>query len=127
MPTNVAVLIMLVAHTFDAWTADAVRSTEAFRRVLILGGFVTPLFLWLAGIASVLSAERTFRRYWQPDAKRALSIFRRGVEIFILAFLFSSSGVSSSALALRSSHSSGQTSFNVMGRRSRRPVSFEEG
>ena len=57
----VAVLIMLVAHTFDAWTADAARSTEAFRRVLILGGFGAPLFLWLAGVASVLSAERACR------------------------------------------------------------------
>ena len=78
---------MLVAHTFDAWTADAERSTEAFRRVLILGGFGAPLFLWLAGVASVLSAERAFRRSGSRKAA-ALSVFRRGVEIFILAFLF---------------------------------------
>jgi len=84
---GVAVLIMLLAHTSDAWTADAERSTEAFQRVLILGGFGAPLFLWLAGIASVLSAERTFRRNGSRKAA-ALSVFRRGVEIFILAFLF---------------------------------------
>jgi uncharacterized membrane protein len=84
---GVAVLIMLLAHTFDAWTADAVRSTVAFRRVLILGGFGAPLFLWLAGVAAVLSAERSFRRSGSRNAA-ALSVFRRGVEIFILAFLF---------------------------------------
>ena len=84
---GVAVLIMLLAHTFDAWTADGVRSTVAFRRVLILGGFGAPLFLWLAGVASVLSAERTFRRSGSRKAA-ALSVFRRGVEIFLLAFLF---------------------------------------
>jgi len=84
---GVAVLIMLLAHTSDAWTADAERSTEAFRRILILGGFGAPLFLWLAGIASVLSAERTFHRSGSRKTA-ALSVFRRGVEIFILAFLF---------------------------------------
>jgi len=84
---GVAVLIMLLAHTFDAWTAASERSTEAFRRVLILGGFGAPLFLWLAGVASVLSAERAFRRNGSRKAA-ALSVFRRGVEIFILAFLF---------------------------------------
>jgi uncharacterized membrane protein len=84
---GVAVLIMLLAHTFDAWTADAERSTAAFHRVLILGGFGAPLFLWLAGVASVLSAERACRRSGsRKDA--ALAVFRRGVEIFILAFLF---------------------------------------
>jgi len=84
---GVAVLIMLLAHTFDAWTADAVRSTVAFRRILILGGFGAPLFLWLAGVAVVLSAERSFRQSGSRNAA-ALSVFRRGVEIFILAFLF---------------------------------------
>ena len=84
---GVAVLIMLIAHTFDAWTANAERSTEAFRRILILGGFGAPLFLWLAGVASVLSAERAFRRSGSRK-EAALSVFRRGVEIFILAFLF---------------------------------------
>jgi uncharacterized membrane protein len=84
---GLAVLIMLMAHTFDAWTANAERSTDAFRRVLILGGFGAPLFLWLAGVASVLSAERAFRRSGSRR-EAALSVFRRGVEIFILAFLF---------------------------------------
>ena len=78
---------MLVAHTFDAWTTDAERSTDAFRRVLILGGFGAPLFLWLAGVASVLSAERACRRSGSRNGA-ALLVFRRGVEIFILSFLF---------------------------------------
>lgn len=84
---GVAVLLMLVAHTFDAWTADAARPTEGFRRVLVLGGFGAPLFLWLAGVALALSAERAVRAGGGRRAA-ALSVFRRGVELFLLAFLF---------------------------------------
>lgn len=78
---------MLGAHTFDAWTAPVERSTVAFRRVLILGGFGAPLFLWLAGVAVVLSADHVVRRSGDRNVAVA-SIFRRGIEIFILAFLF---------------------------------------
>ena len=84
---GVAVLVMVEAHTLDAWTRPADRSTLAFRDLTILGGFAAPLFLWLAGLALVLSAERKVRRTGdRPTAARA--VVRRGLEIFILAFLF---------------------------------------
>lgn len=78
---------MLLAHTFDGWTAAVDRSTPAFRRILILGGFGAPLFLWLAGVAAALSAEHAVRRGRNRKAA-ALAISRRGTEIFVLAFLF---------------------------------------
>jgi len=84
---GVAVLIMVAAHTFDAWTVPVERSTAAFHRVMILGGFGAPLFLWLAGVAVVLSAERVVRRGGTRHVA-TVSILRRGIEIFILAFLF---------------------------------------
>jgi len=84
---GVAVLLMIEAHTSDAWTSAAVKDTIAFRDAIILGGFAAPLFLFLAGLGLVLSAtqtaERTGRRAAAVDA-----IARRGLEIFILAFLF---------------------------------------
>jgi uncharacterized membrane protein len=81
------VLIMILAHVLDAWTLPAERSTSMFRNLTIVSGFAAPLFLWLAGVALVLSAERTARR---SGSRRTawLSIVRRGLEIFILAFVF---------------------------------------
>ena len=53
----------------------------------MLGGFAAPLFLWLAGLAVVLSAEKTFQRTGNRR-EAAAAICRRGLEIFVLAFLF---------------------------------------
>src|SRR5438445_10040431 len=74
---------MIEAHTLDAWTRAASRSSIAYRNATILGGFAAPLFLWLAGLAVVLAATRTRNR-----TRAVAAICRRGLEIFILAFLF---------------------------------------
>jgi uncharacterized membrane protein len=84
---GIAVLLMIEAHTTDAWTRLNVRRTIAFRDATVLGGFAAPLFLWLAGLAVVLAATRTAERTGSR-ATAATTICRRGVEIFILAFLF---------------------------------------
>jgi uncharacterized membrane protein len=84
---GLAVLLMIEAHTLDAWTRAADRESIAYRDATILAGFAAPLFLWLAGLSAVLSATRAERR----SGSRAAAIdtvCRRGVEIFILAFLF---------------------------------------
>jgi uncharacterized membrane protein len=78
---------MIEAHTVDAWTRAADRNTDAFRNLTILGGFAAPLFLWLAGTALVLAAEANHRRV--RDRRIAgLAGVQRGLEIFILAFVF---------------------------------------
>ncbi|PYR63531.1 MAG: hypothetical protein DMF91_03170 [Acidobacteria bacterium] len=82
-----AILVMIEAHTVDAWTRAADRRTSAFRDATILGGFAAPLFLWLAGVSLVLSAESVARRTGSRRAG-ADAICRRGLEIFLLAFLF---------------------------------------
>jgi len=84
---GLAVLVMIEAHTLDAWTRPADRSTLAYRNLIILGGFAAPLFLWLAGLASVLAAERAASRTGDRRSA-ALTICRRGLEIFVLGFLF---------------------------------------
>jgi len=84
---GIAVLIMIQAHALDAWTRLAARSSKTFGYLLVLGGFAAPLFLWLAGVGLVLSAERVVARTGRR-ADAAAAVVRRGAEIFILAFLF---------------------------------------
>ena len=84
---GIAVLVMIEAHTLDAWTRLNVRRTVAFRDATVLGGFAAPLFLWLAGLAVVLSATRAEEKTGSRRAAVTM-ICRRGVEIFLLAFLF---------------------------------------
>lgn len=83
---GLAVLVMIEAHTTDAWTRAASKKSDAFRDAAILGGFAAPMFLWLAGVALALAAARVAREKGPLAATHA--ICRRGLEIFILAFLF---------------------------------------
>jgi uncharacterized membrane protein len=84
---GIAVLVMIEAHTLDAWTRPASRSGVWFGDASILGGFAAPLFLWLAGVGVALAASRTAER--TGSRSRAVdAVVRRGLEIFILAFLF---------------------------------------
>jgi uncharacterized membrane protein len=82
-----AVLIMILAHAVDSWTRNADRDSVAFRNVTIVGGLAAPMFLWLSGLVLALAAARAAER----DGRRragALALVHRGLEIFILAFLF---------------------------------------
>jgi uncharacterized membrane protein len=63
-----------------------VRATPIFRDLTILGGLAAPLFLWLAGVGVAMSAAGTARRFGR--AAGVDRVCRRGLEIFILAFLF---------------------------------------
>jgi len=78
---------MIEAHTLDAWTRASDRLSTAFQRAMVLAGFAAPLFLWLAGLAVVLAAEAAVRRGRSRRAA-AETVCRRGLEIFVLAFLF---------------------------------------
>src|SRR5437867_6999334 len=82
-----AVLLMIEAHVFDAWTRPSARAEAAFGWAAVLAGFAAPLFLWLAGLSAILSAARTERRS-HSRAVAVEAVCRRGLELFILAFLF---------------------------------------
>jgi uncharacterized membrane protein len=84
---GLAVLVMIEAHVIDSWTRAADRDSTAFGWSLILGGFGAPLFLFLAGIAVPLSAASKARRIGD-DRTAALAVQKRGLEIFLLAFVF---------------------------------------
>lgn len=84
---GLAVLLMIEAHAFDSWTRAADRFSIAFRDATILGGFAAPLFLWLAGLSIPLAVSRAAARLGSRRAG-VEAVCRRGLEIFVLAFLF---------------------------------------
>ncbi|HVC19996.1 MAG TPA: heparan-alpha-glucosaminide N-acetyltransferase domain-containing protein [Vicinamibacterales bacterium] len=84
---GLAVLVMIEAHTVDAWTRPADDRTLMYRWALVLGGFGAPLFLFLAGVAVPLSAGSKARRFGSTRPA-VTAVCRRGLEIFVLAFLF---------------------------------------
>jgi uncharacterized membrane protein len=84
---GIAVLLMIEAHTTDAWTRPLAKQTIGFRNAAVLGGFAAPMFLFLAGVAVVLAATRVAERTGSRTAAADM-VCRRGIEIFILAFLF---------------------------------------
>jgi len=78
---------MIEAHTLDAWTRWPDKTGRLYSYGTVLGGFAAPLFLWLAGIGVALSAAALHRRALSR-AGVIEAVARRGLEIFILAFLF---------------------------------------
>lgn len=84
---GVAVLIMIEAHTLDAWTRPEDRGREDYKWAIVVGGFGAPTFLFLAGVALALAAGSR-RDRGLSDAEIAARARRRGWQIFGLAFLF---------------------------------------
>jgi len=84
---GVATLLMIEAHTYDAWTLVGDRPGLPYRAAIALGGFAAPAFLFLAGVALALAAASRLRRGVSPGDVARLAR-RRGWQIFGLAFLF---------------------------------------
>ena len=84
---GLAVLIMIEAHVLDSWTRTADRTHPGFGYAMMLGGMGAPLFLFLAGVALVLSAESKFRKTGDLSAAWN-AVQKRGWQVFGLAFLF---------------------------------------
>jgi len=84
---GVSVLIMIEAHTLDAWTRLDARHNSTYGWAMIVAGFAAPAFLFLAGIALALAAASRLRRGNSATETAALAR-RRALQIFGLAFLF---------------------------------------
>ena len=69
---------MVMAHVSDSWTAPADRTTDEWYLVAFIGGVASPLFLFLAGVATAMAAA----------TKGAAVARRRGWQVFGLALLF---------------------------------------
>ncbi len=84
---GIAVLIMIEAHTLDAWTRTSDRESPAYGWAMILGGIGAPIFLFLAGLALALAAGARLRAHRGDDEVAALAR-KRAWQIVGLAFLF---------------------------------------
>ena len=84
---GIAVLAMVHAHTLDAWTRDADRNNQIYYSLQWVGGVASALFLFLAGVATAMSAAAKARQAGSP-AVGARAARHRGLEIFLLAFVF---------------------------------------
>jgi uncharacterized membrane protein len=77
---------MVLVHVMDSWTRPADRSTQAFYTLAFVAGLASPLFLFLAGVATALSAASKGRE--QGQVAGASFVRRRGWEIFLLGLAF---------------------------------------
>jgi uncharacterized membrane protein len=84
---GLAVLAMVMAHVTDSWTRPGDRQTDLFFTLSFIIGVASPLFLFLAGLASAMSAASKAKRDGD-HAKGARAARRRGWEIFALGLVF---------------------------------------
>jgi uncharacterized membrane protein len=84
---GVAVLLMVLWHSIDAWTLESERDNLAFTLILFAAGWSAPIFLLLAGVSVSLAAgARVARGLSRADASWQLQT--RGWQIFFLAHVF---------------------------------------
>jgi uncharacterized membrane protein len=78
---------MVLVHVIDSWTEPADRTIQAFYTLSFVAGLASPLFLFLAGVATALSAASKGRDESGHVAGARLAR-RRGWEIFGLGLVF---------------------------------------
>ena len=84
---GLAVLVMMHTHGFFSWVRPEDRGTRAFLLTRLIGGYPAALFLFLAGLAAALVAERE-RAKGVASAEIRRRALRRGVTVLGYAFLF---------------------------------------
>lgn len=80
-------LVMIQAHTYDAWTSVADRSRPAYGYLMILAGFAAPIFLFLAGLSLALAIGARVAKGASPSEAARLAR-RRGWQLLGLALVF---------------------------------------
>jgi len=84
---GLAVVVMIWAHTLDAWTVTAERTSYRYWWVMLISGMAAPMFLFLAGVSVSMASGSKLRRGLTPWAAAAPMV-RRGFWIWALALLF---------------------------------------
>jgi uncharacterized membrane protein len=84
---GLAVLVMIHTHAFYCWVRPEDRGTRLFGLTRLIGGYPAALFLFLAGLAAALVAERE-REKGQPSTEVFRRALRRGFTVLGYAFLF---------------------------------------
>lgn len=84
---GLAVMLMIMWHSIDAWTLQDGRATIAFAVITFLAGWVAPMFLFLAGVAVPFAGATRVARGASPRAAGRM-LQRRGWQVFLIAHLF---------------------------------------
>jgi uncharacterized membrane protein len=84
---GLAVLVMIHTHAFYSWVRPEDRGTRLFGLTRLIGGYPAALFLFLAGVATALVAERE-REKGTAGADVLRRALRRGLTVLGYAFLF---------------------------------------
>ncbi len=84
---GLAVVVMIWAHTLDAWTFTVEKTSYRYWWVMLISGMAAPMFLFLAGVSVSLASGSKQRRGLAPGAA-ARPMVKRGFWIWALALLF---------------------------------------
>jgi uncharacterized membrane protein len=84
---GLAVVYMVIWHTWDSWRADAGVPTLLHDWVNLIGGMAAPSFLYMAGLSQVLADGALARKGVPADVRRARTL-RRGAWLLAVAYLF---------------------------------------
>jgi len=84
---GLAVLLMILIHSFNSWVDPALRGSATYRLAQHLGGFAAPGFLLLAGVGLGFKFQSAVRR-GRSLAESRRSALHRGALIFLLAYVF---------------------------------------
>ena len=84
---GMACLLMFQTHCYDAWLGGPARQTTFFRWTRLGGSLPAPTFLFLAGVAVALVADRAMAK-GATVRQVSRATMRRGAQIFGLALLF---------------------------------------
>jgi uncharacterized membrane protein len=81
---GLGVVIMIEAHTLDAWTSAADKTSEAYWFAMLVSGMGAPIFLFLAGMSVALASGSLVRR-GATVGDAAGRMIRRGFTALMLA------------------------------------------
>ena len=84
---GLAVVYMVIWHTWDSWRADGVVPTSLHDWVNLIGGVAAPSFLYMAGLSQVL-ADGALARKGVPAHVRRSRTLRRGAWLLAVAYGF---------------------------------------
>ncbi len=84
---GVAVITMIVAHSYDSWMDPSYRHGFAWEVIRHTSGVPSRLFLFLVGVSSAIGFEAALGR-GVSSAEMRRQTFRRGVGMLALAYAF---------------------------------------
>jgi uncharacterized membrane protein len=84
---GVGVVLMIFAHSFDAWAQPAARFGWKWHMVRHLAGIPSRLFLFLVGVSAAIVFESLAARGRTPAQMRS-HLLKRGLAVVGLAYLF---------------------------------------